>query len=63
MRLRLTNVSSARQLNLVGRRERWSAPRRMKGDRVAIGIAGNKEATEGTVGRRAKDRAANTLSE
>src|ERR1700726_1422643 len=30
----------------------------MKGDRVAIGITGNEEATEGTVGKRAEDRAA-----
>src|ERR1700683_5461270 len=34
------------------------APRRMKGDRIAIGITGNEEATEGTVGKRAQDRAA-----
>src|SRR5271168_3869781 len=30
----------------------------MKGDRVAIGITGNEEATEGAVGKRAEDRAA-----
>src|ERR1700722_10002946 len=30
----------------------------MKGDRVAIGITGNKEATERTRGKRAEDRAA-----
>lgn len=30
-----------------------SAPRRMKGDRVAVGIAGDEEATERAVGERA----------
>lgn len=58
MRLPVTNVSSKRPLNLVGGRGPWSAPRRMKGDRVAIGITGNEEATEGTVGKRAEDHAA-----
>src|ERR1700735_3785625 len=49
---------TALRLSAVRGRGLWSAPRRMKGDRVAIGITGNEEATEGTVGKRAEDRAA-----
>lgn len=40
------------------RRRFWSAPRRMKGDRVAIGITSNEEATKGAISEGAEDRAA-----
>jgi hypothetical protein len=52
--LALMRVINVRQC----RRGLCSAPRRMQGDRVAIGITGNEEATEGTVGKRAEDCAA-----
>src|SRR6267142_1111165 len=43
---------------LLGTRRRRSAPRRMKGDRVAVRILCDEEATEGAIGKGGEDGAA-----
>ena len=45
-------------LQLLGRRRRRSAPRRMKGDRVTVRILCDEEATEGAIGKGGEDGAA-----